>query len=158
MVILLQLARVYVIIGSYGIYRLLSIIKVDFSVFGERVFSEFIVRIVVYMMESVALLGGGGVKAAIKGYRIVIKIGIAKKVGSDGRYINKYIVYIVGVAFASQSRFALVVVINDSQAGKYYGGVVFASVFGVIMGGVLRIMNIESDALITGDKNEFVIN
>lgn len=79
----------------------MSIIKVDFSVFGERVFSEFIVRIVVYMMESVALLGGGGVKAAIKGYRIVIKIGIAKKVGSDGRYINKYIVYIVGVAFAS---------------------------------------------------------
>lgn len=42
--------------------------------------------------------------------------------------------------------------------GKYYGGVVFVLVFGVIMGGVLCIMNIELDVLIMGDKNEFVIN
>lgn len=65
------------------------------------------------MMESVALPGGGGVKAAIKGYRIAIKTGTAKKVGPDGRYINKYIAYTAGVAPASQPRFALVVVIND---------------------------------------------
>ena len=63
-----------------------------------------------------------------------------------------------GVAPASQPRFALVVVINDPQAGKYYGGAVSAPVFGAIMGGVLRTMNIEPDALTTGDKNEFVIN
>lgn len=110
------------------------------------------------MMESVVLLGGGGVKVVIKGYCIVIKIGIVKKVGLDGCYINKYIVYIVGVVFVSQLRFALVVVINDLQVGKYYGGVVFVLVFGVIMGGVLCIMNIELDVLIMGDKNEFVIN
>ena len=67
------------------------------------------------MMESVALPGGGGVKAAIKGYRIAIKTGTAKKVGPDGRYINKYIAYTAGVAPASQPRFALVVVINDPQ-------------------------------------------
>ncbi len=51
----------------------------------------------------------------------------------------------------SQPRFALVVVINDPQAGKY-GGAVSAPVFGAIMGGVLRTMNIEPDALTTGDK------
>ncbi|EJD3072566.1 hypothetical protein M1U73_001141, partial [Salmonella enterica] len=44
------------------------------------------------------------------------------------------------------------------QAGKYYGGAVSAPVFGAIMGGVLRTMNIEPDALATGEKNEFVIN
>ncbi len=33
------------------------------------------------MMESVALPGGGGVKAAIKGYRIAIKTGTAKRSG-----------------------------------------------------------------------------
>ena len=106
-----------------------------------------LVRTVVHMMESVALPGGGGVKAAIKGYRIAIKTGTAKKVGPDGGYVNKYIAYTAGVAPASRPRFALVVVINDPQGGKYYGGAVSAPVFGAIMGGVLRTMNIEPDAL-----------
>lgn len=158
MVTPLQLARVYATIGSFGIYRPLSITKVDPPVPGERVFPEALVRSVVHMMESVALPGGGGTKAAIKGYRIAIKTGTAKKVGPDGKYINKYIAYTAGVAPASNPRFALVVVINDPQAGKYYGGAVSAPIFGAIMGGVLRTMNIEPDALPLGDKNEFVIN
>ena len=158
MVTPLQLARVYATIGSYGINRPLSITKVDPPVAGQRVFDESLVKTVMHMMESVALPGGGGVKAAIKGYRIAIKTGTAKKVGPDGRYVNKYIAYPAGVAPASHPRFALVVVINDPQAGKYYGGAVSAPVFGAIMGGVLRTMNIEPDALPTNDKNELVTN
>ncbi|WP_313653068.1 peptidoglycan glycosyltransferase FtsI [Pantoea sp.] len=158
MVTPLQLARVYATIGSYGINRPLSITKVDPPVAGQRVFDESLVKTVMHMMESVALPGGGGVKAAIKGYRIAIKTGTAKKVGPDGRYVNKYIAYTAGVAPASRPRFALVVVINDPQAGKYYGGAVSAPVFGAIMGGVLRTMNIEPDALPTNDKNELVTN
>jgi cell division protein FtsI (penicillin-binding protein 3) len=158
MVTPLQLARVYATIGSYGINRPLSITKVDPPVAGQRVFDESLVKTVMHMMESVALPGGGGVKAAIKGYRIAIKTGTAKKVGPDGRYVNKYIAYTAGVAPASHPRFALVVVINDPQAGKYYGGAVSAPVFGAIMGGVLRTMNIEPDALPTNDRNELVTN
>ncbi|NQE77830.1 peptidoglycan glycosyltransferase FtsI [Pantoea ananatis] len=158
MVTPLQLARVYATIGSFGIARPLSITKVDPPVGGERVFPEALVKTVVHMMESVALPGGGGVKAAIKGYRVAIKTGTAKKVGPDGRYVNKYIAYTAGVAPASRPRFALVVVINDPQGGKYYGGAVSAPVFGAIMGGVLRTMNIEPDALPTNDKNELVTN
>lgn len=158
MVTPLQLARVYATIGSYGIARPLSITKVDPPVAGQRVFPEATVKTVLHMMESVALPGGGGVKAAIKGYRIAIKTGTAKKVGPDGRYINKYIAYTAGVAPASHPRFALVVVINDPQAGKYYGGAVSAPVFGAIMGGVLRTMNIEPDALPTNDKSDLVVN
>lgn len=158
MVTPLQLARVYATIGSYGINRPLSITKVDPPVAGQRVFDESLVKTVMHMMESVALPGGGGVKAAIKGYRIAIKTGTAKKVGPDGRYINKYIAYTAGVAPASRPRFALVVVINDPQGGKYYGGAVSAPVFGAIMGGVLRTMNVEPDALPVNDKNELVTN
>ena len=158
MVTPLQLAHVYATIGSYGITRPLSITRVDPPVVGQRVMSETIAHQVEHMMESVALPGGGGVKAAIKGYRIAIKTGTAKKVGPDGKYVNKYIAYTAGVAPASNPRFALVVVINDPQAGKYYGGAVSAPVFGAIMGGVLRTMNIEPDALATGEKSEFVIN
>ncbi|CNC26575.1 peptidoglycan glycosyltransferase FtsI [Yersinia pseudotuberculosis] len=158
MVTPLQLARVYATIGSMGVYRPLSITRVDPPVAGERIFPEPLVRTVVHMMESVALPGGGGTKAAIKGYRIAIKTGTAKKVGPDGKYMDRYLAYTAGVAPASNPRFALVVVINDPQAGKYYGGAVSAPVFGAIMGGVLRTMNIEPDALPTGDKSELVIN
>lgn len=157
MVTPLQLARVYATIGSFGIYRPLSITKVDPPVSGARIFPEAIMRTVVRMMESVALPGGGGVRAAVKGYRIAIKTGTAKKVGNDGHYINQYIAYTAGVAPASNPRYALVVIINEPTAGKYYGGAVSAPVFGAIMGGVLRLMNIEPDAL-TSDDNELVIN
>ena len=61
------------------------------------------------------------------------------------------------MAPASNPRFALVVVINDPQAGKYYGGAVSAPVFGAIMGGVLRTMNVEPDAL-TADENADIVN
>lgn len=159
MVTPLQLARAYATIGSMGVLRPLSITRVDPPVAGKRVFPELLVRSVVHMMESVAQPGGGGTKAAIKGYRIAIKTGTAKKVGSDGGYINKYIAYTAGVAPASNPRFALVVVINDPQGGKYYGGAVSAPVFGAIMGGVLRTMNIEPDALLqVGEKTDMVVN
>lgn len=158
MVTPLQLARAYATIGSYGIYRPLSITRIDPPVVGERVFPQALVKTVIHMMESVALPGGGGVKAAIKGYRIAIKTGTAKKVGPDGHYINKYIAYTAGIAPASRPRFALVVVINDPQAGKYYGGAISAPVFGAMMGSVLRTMNIEPDALPEKDKNEIVLN
>lgn len=154
----LQLARVYATIGSYGIARPLSITKVDPPVNGERVFPEAIVKKVVRMMESVALPGGGGVKAAVRGYRVAIKTGTAKKVGPDGHYVNKYIAYTAGVAPASRPRFALVVVINDPQGGKYYGGAISAPVFGAIMGGVLRTRNIEPDALPVAEANQQVNN
>ncbi|CUR53645.1 Peptidoglycan synthase FtsI [Serratia symbiotica] len=147
MVTPLQLARVYATIGSLGIYRPLSIIKVNSPISGKRIFPESLVRTVIHMMESVALPGGSGVKAAIKGYRIAIKTGTAKKVGINGKYISHYIAYTAGVAPASQPRFALVIVINDPRGKKYYGGVISAPVFSVIMSNVLRIMNIKPDAL-----------
>lgn len=153
MVTPLQLARVFATIGSYGIARPLSITRVDPPVAGERVFPEAIVKTVLHMMESVSLPGGGGVKAAIRDYRIAIKTGTVKKVGPDGKYMNKYIAYTAGVAPASRPRFALVVIINDPQAGKYYGGAVSAPVFGAIMGGVLRTMNVQPDAL-SSEKTE----
>lgn len=152
MVTPLQLARVYATIGSLGVHRPLSIIKVNSPVAGARIFPESIVRTVVHMMESAALPGGSGVNAAIKGYRIAIKTGTAKKVGPDGKYISRYIAYAAGIAPASQPRFSLVVIINDPHGGKYYGGTISAPVFGAIMGGVLRAMNVKPDTSLI--KNE----
>ena len=46
---------------------------------------------------------------------------------------------------ASNPRFAAVVVINDSQEGGYYGGLVAAPVFHDVMDGTLRLMDVPPD-------------
>ncbi|OAT78527.1 peptidoglycan synthase [Mangrovibacter phragmitis] len=157
MVTPLQLAHVYATIGSFGISRPLSITRVDPPVVGTRVMPEKIVHEVEHMMESVALPGGGGIKAAVKNYRVAVKTGTAKKIGPDGKYIDNYIAYTAGVAPASNPRFALVVVINNPSNGQYYGGAVSAPVFSQIMGDVLRLENVEPDGIPAGDPNLIVL-
>lgn len=156
MVTPLQLAHVYATIGSYGLERPLSITRIDPPVIGHQVMPEEIVHQVEHMMESVALPGGGGIKAAVRDYRVAIKTGTAKKIGDDGKYVDKYVAYTAGVAPASHPMFALAVVINDPQNGSYYGGAVSAPVFSQIMGDVLRIENVEPDGL-PPDSNHLIV-
>ncbi|AAZ40780.1 division-specific transpeptidase [Candidatus Blochmanniella pennsylvanica str. BPEN] len=143
----LQLAKVYATIGGMGISRPLSIIRVDSSsVLGNQVFPRSLVRTVLDMMENVSL-PSGGCQSAIKGYRVAVKTGTVKIVGSHGKYINKYIACTAGVAPASNPRFALAVVINDPKNGHYYGSMVSAPVFSAVMGNALKIMNVVPDFL-----------
>ncbi|MGX2955530.1 penicillin-binding transpeptidase domain-containing protein [Ursidibacter sp. B-7004-1] len=142
----LQLARAYATLGSFGIYRPLSITKVDPPVIGERVLPEKITRDVVHMMESVAQKGEGGQRAAVDGFRVAVKTGTARKL-EKGKYVEKYIAYTAGLAPASDPRFALVVLINDPKAGAYYGGAISAPLFSSIMGYTLKSRNIKPDNL-----------
>ncbi len=144
----LQIAREYATIGSFGIYRPLSITKVTPPVLGTRVMSQDVVKTVVHMMESDALPGGSGLSAAVPGYRLAIKTGTAEKMGASGKYDGGYINYTAGVAPASNPRVALVVMVNNPQAGKHFGGSVAGPIFGQIMGQVLNHMNIAPDALV----------
>ncbi len=144
MVTPLQLARAYATIGSYGVYKPVSILKVTEPVEGQRVVSESIAKTVVKLMESVAITGGG-VRAAVPDYSVAVKTGTAKKLGSSGKYVNEYIAYTAGIAPASKPRYSLVVIIDNPKAGQYYGGTVSAPVFSRIMSGVLRTMNVAPD-------------
>lgn len=143
----LQIAHEYATLGSFGIYRPLSITKVTPPVIGTRVADEDTVRLVVHMMESDALPGGSGVRAAVPGYRLAIKTGTAEKMGSSGKYDGGYINYTAGVAPASDPQVALVIMINHPTAGDHFGGSVAAPVFGNIIGPVLKHMNIAPDAI-----------
>lgn len=142
----LQLARAYATLGSFGIYRPLSITRVDPPVIGERVLPEKTTREVVHMMESVAQKGEGGQQAMIDGYRVAVKTGTARKL-EKGQYVEKYLAYTAGLAPASNPRFALMVLINEPKAGKYYGGAVSAPLFSKIMGYTLKAKNIKPDNL-----------
>lgn len=142
----LQLARAYATLGSFGVYRPLSITKVDPPVLGDRVLPEKITRDVVKMMESVAQKGEGGQRAMVDGYRVAVKTGTARKL-EKGQYVKKYFAYTAGIAPASNPRFALVVLINEPKAGNYYGGAVSAPLFSSIMGYALKAYNIKPDNL-----------
>jgi len=156
MVTPLQLAHVYATIGGNGLERPLSITRIDPPVIGTQVMPASIVQEVEHMMESVALPGGGGVKAAVRDYRVAVKTGTAKKIDDRGNYVDKYVAYTAGVAPASRPVFALAVVINDPQNGAYYGGAVSAPVFSQIMGDVLRIENIKPDGL-PADSSHLIV-
>lgn len=148
----LQLAKIYTIIGNMGLTRPLSILKVDNIVSmrlseNNRVFSESLIRTVVDMMEINTKSYYGRSQAAIKGYRVAVKTGTVKKVGSHGKYVNKYISCIAGIAPSSNPRFALVVIINDPKNGYYYGNMVSAPVFRSVMSKTLKIMHITPDFL-----------
>ncbi|WP_420534903.1 penicillin-binding transpeptidase domain-containing protein [Actinobacillus porcinus] len=138
-----QIARAYLTLGSFGIYRPLSITKVDPPVIGNRVFSEKITRDVVNIMEKVAIKNK---RALVEGYRVAIKTGTAKKI-EKGRYVDKYMAYTAGIAPVTDPRFALVILIDEPKAGQYYGGAVSAPVFSAIMGAALRAYNITPDGV-----------
>ena len=141
----LQIARAYVTLGSFGIYRPLSITKVNPPFVGQRVFCEKITREVVNMMEKVAIKNG---RAMVEGYRVGIKTGTAKKL-ENGRYVDKYVAYTAGIAPITDPRYALVVLINDPKAGQYYGGAISAPVFSSIMSYALRSNNVPPDGVET---------
>jgi cell division protein FtsI (penicillin-binding protein 3) len=94
----LQIAREYATMGSYGIYRPLSITKVTPPVMGQQIADPNIVKTVVRMMESDVLPGGSGVRAAVPGYRLATKTGTAEKLGDSGKYDGGYVNYTAGVA------------------------------------------------------------
>lgn len=133
----LQLARVYSTIGSFGIYRSLSIKKNDSNITGLRVFSEEIVRAVVNMMEKINIINKNYFKNNSKSYKIAIKTGTVKKVNLKGKYINRYIAYAVGITPVNKPRYSLVIVINEPSLNKYYGRSVSLPILKIIMNNVL---------------------
>lgn len=141
----LQLAQAYAVLGSGGIKRQISLIKVEGEVPGERVLDEHIAREVVLMMEGVVDEDGTARKASVPGYRAAGKTGTVHKVSSNGYQDHQYMALFAGVAPVDNPAIALVVIIDDPQGGAYYGGQVAAPVFSRVMAGLLRVKNIPPD-------------
>ena len=140
------MAQAYSILANHGIRRPLSILKVDKVPQGVRVAREQDVNLVLKSLESVVEGGGTGAQAMIAGYRVGGKTGTAK-VAVAGGYGKDYVGTFAGIAPMSNPRFALVVVINEPHAGKFYGGVVAGPVFSEVMKRTLELYNIPPDDL-----------
>lgn len=141
----LQLAQAYAILGSGGIKRQVSLLKVEGDVSGERVMDEAVARQVVQMMEGVVDEHGTAKKARVPGYRVAGKTGTVHKVSTGGYQDHRYLALFAGVAPVEDPAIALVVVIDDPKGDMYYGGQVAAPVFSRVMAGLLRVKNIPPD-------------
>ncbi|MCW4454203.1 penicillin-binding protein 2 [Flavobacterium sp. MXW15] len=139
----LQIAQAYAALGNGG-----KLIPPTF-VKGQRnesrqVLDENVAAEVVRMMETVVTQGGAK-QAGILGYHVAGKTGTARKAGAGGYERGRYNALFAGLVPASNPRFATVIVINDPQGGKYYGGLVSAPVFHNVMEGALRLMDVPPD-------------
>jgi cell division protein FtsI (penicillin-binding protein 3) len=141
----LQLAQSYAVLANGGVRYPLSIVKRSQPPVGEQVVPRQHADAVLHMLESVVGPGGTALKAAIPGYRVAGKTGTSRKAIAGG-YGSDYVGLFAGMAPVSNPRLAMVVVMNEPQGDKYYGGDVAAPVFAEVMSGALQLLNIRPDA------------
>ncbi len=141
----LQLARAYACLAADGLLRPVSLLRLDEAPAGERVVSVGTARAIRAMLETVVSSEGTAPLAAVPGYRVGGKTGTAKKSVSGGYAKDRYLSIFAGMVPASRPRLAMVVVIDEPDAGKYYGGEVAAPVFSKVMAGALRLLNVPPD-------------
>jgi cell division protein FtsI (penicillin-binding protein 3) len=142
----LQLAHAYATVGTFGMSRPVSFLRVDTPPVGQRVMDDHATRELVGMLESVVVAEGAtGKRAAIPGYRVSGKTGTAWKAYAGGYSTDRYMAVFGGVAPATEPRLAAVVVIDEPTAGKHRGGEVSAPVFSAVVGGALRLLAVAPD-------------
>jgi len=139
----LQIATAYSALGNGGKLIPPTFVKGQHNE-ARQVIDPQIAKDVVAMMETVVTQGGAK-QAAVLGYHVAGKTGTARKAGPGGYERGHYNALFAGVVPASNPRFATVIVINDPQGGKYYGGLVSAPVFHNVMDGALRLMDVPPD-------------
>jgi cell division protein FtsI (penicillin-binding protein 3) len=145
----LQLAHAYATVGSLGIARPVSFMRVEGPPQGERAIDEHVCRELVSMLESVVAAEGTGKLAAIPGYRVSGKTGTAWKATAGGYSTDRFMAVFGGVAPATDPRLAAVVVIDEPTAGQHRGGEVAAPVYSRIVGGALRLLAVAPDQPVT---------
>ncbi|WP_226645565.1 peptidoglycan D,D-transpeptidase FtsI family protein [Microbulbifer variabilis] len=138
-----QLAQAYSVLANGGLKRPVSLIlsgdKPDTD--AQRVVEGPLAKDVTAMLETV-ISRGTGRRAAVEGYRVAGKTGTVHKVGSEGYADNRYRSVFAGFIPADKPRLAAVVVIDDPSHAKYYGGEVAAPVFGAVMSGAMRLLQV----------------
>lgn len=146
----LQLAHAYAVLANDGRRVPLRFAEGDRShevnrEKSARVMPAEVAAQVRTMLEMVTQPGGTAVAAAVPGFRVAGKTGTVKKNAAGSYTEDRYQSLFVGMAPASNPRLVMAVVINDPTTGGYYGGAVAGPVFGQVMAGALRLMNIAPD-------------
>jgi cell division protein FtsI (penicillin-binding protein 3) len=138
----LQLAQAYATLGNDGVQLPISLLKQDRPTSGKRILSSDTARTVRQLLHRVVSPGGTAPQAAIAGYPVAGKTGTVKKIRRGSYSDDRYRAIFVGLAPLDQPRLALAIMIDEPNAGEYYGGRVVGPVFANIMREALRLMQI----------------
>ena len=138
----LQLAQSYVTIANSGVSRPVSLLKQDEPPITEAIVDADIADQIAVMLKRVTERGGTATRAQTSAYLTAGKTGTAHKVGKNGYADDRYIATFAGIAPANDPKIVTVVVINEPNSGRYYGGEAAAPVFARVTDASLRLLNI----------------
>ncbi|TNE80128.1 MAG: penicillin-binding protein 2 [Gammaproteobacteria bacterium] len=138
----LQIAQAYAVLANDGVKKPVTLLKTDEVPEGVSVADAQLVARLREMMTSVTRAGGTATRAAIPAYDVAGKTGTVHKVGKNGYEKNRYVGLFAGMVPAHNPRLVAVVIINDPQGGKYFGGEVAAPVFANVVADALRMLKI----------------
>ena len=149
-----QLAQAYSVVANAGLKRPVSLIMEPGKKAAEadRVVEPKLARQVTTMLETVISSVGTGKRAAVEGYRVAGKTGTVHKVGSEGYADSRYRSVFAGFAPAENPRLAAVVVIEEPSTVKYSGGEVAAPVFGKVMTGAMRLLQVPPAEIVPAEQ------
>jgi len=145
----LQLARAYAVLGSQGIKKPVSFLKLQETPIGTRVMDPKVTDQVIELLSLVANRRTSRL-TKVEGYNVAGKTGTARKLGKDSSGKNSYdqnkhLSVFCGLAPSTSPKFSIVVTVNEPSTNGYYGNQVAEPIFVKIASGALRILNVPSD-------------
>ena len=151
----LQLAKAYSAIANNGLVINPRLIKSNnIQIYEDKKYEKEFKQIKSVIRKVVQ--DGSAKRAAIEGYTVGGKTGTAEVyLGGDkkNKYSDKdHIALFAGIAPLNNPKLVIVVVIDQPQSKKHYGGYVAAPVFKKVATDSLRILNIKPDNIIKYQK------
>lgn len=142
----LQLARAYAVLANGGVLIPVTLLKRDDAPEATRVFAPAVANPLARMLEGAVGEQGTGTAARVADYRVAGKTGTVRKLVAGAYSESEYLSSFAGFAPLAEPRLAMVVVIDTPRRGGYFGGEVAAPVFGRVMAGALRLLDVAPDA------------
>ncbi len=147
---LFQIAHAYTVFAHDGEMIPVTLTKSTFTgdeakVSGLRVISPQTAKTIREMLALVTGPGGTAPKAQTMGYSVGGKSGTAYKQEGKGYAVKKYRSWFVGIAPIVNPRIIVAVMVDEPNAGKWYGGDVAAPVFSDLVQQTLRTLSVQPD-------------
>jgi cell division protein FtsI (penicillin-binding protein 3) len=141
---LLQIARAYTAIARDGELAPLTLIKGEEALPAVRVFEPETARTMRQLMRGTVSKEGTAPLAQPIGYSAGGKTGTAEKQEGNGYNSDKHRSWFTGISPIDNPRVVVAVMI-DEPSGVYFGGLVAAPVFKVVVEQALRTLNVPPD-------------